>query len=99
MNLDTGKIVAVGTTACLGVMIEATLRLAGTKPSHRLKGCHEMFKPRAFHICETGGPISLSRQRGSDVNGQRLLRFKEPWHQVRSYPQAKGGWYEGIDHR
>jgi len=25
-------------------MIGATLRMAGTKPSHRLKGCHEMFK-------------------------------------------------------
>jgi hypothetical protein len=31
VHLETGQIVAVGTTACLGVMIGATLRMAGTK--------------------------------------------------------------------
>jgi hypothetical protein len=39
-----GKIVAVGTTACSGVMSGATLRIAGSKPSHRLNAGHEKFK-------------------------------------------------------
>src|SRR5215831_8435114 len=41
----------------------------------------------------------MRRQWGADCNGQRLLRFTLPRHQVRSYPQAKGGWYAGIDQR
>ena len=41
--------------------------------------------------------ISRSRQRDSDFNAQRLLRFKPQWYQVISYSQANGGGYEGID--